>query len=73
MASVLSDLKYKTEEKMNRKYPYHRFIVIESPSSFASYYRNERGGSERIQPEMAFLPERGVGFWGMNFKKTLEG
>lgn len=73
MASVLSDLKYKTEEKMNCKYPYHRFIVIESPSSFASYYRNERGGSERIQPEIAFLPERGVGFWGMNFKKTLEG
>ncbi|WP_294139406.1 hypothetical protein [uncultured Sanguibacteroides sp.] len=73
MVSVLADLKYKTEEKMNRKYPYSRFIVVESPSSFASYYRNERGGSERIQPEMAFLPERGVGFWGMNFKKTLEG
>ena len=70
MKSILSDMKIKTEDLKGRRYPYNRFVVIEAPASFASYYRDERGGSEQVQPEMVFLPERGVGFWSMNFKGT---
>ncbi len=68
MKSILSDMKVKIEDAKGRRYPYRRFMAIEAPASFASYYRDERGESEQVQPEMFFLPERGVGFFSMNFK-----
>ncbi len=71
MPKIISDHKNKVEVKNNRKYPYERFMIVESPISYASYYRNERGGSENVQPEMVFLPEKGVGFWNMNLKEMI--
>ncbi|WP_059026212.1 ABC transporter permease [Gabonibacter massiliensis] len=66
--TILSGMKEVLEGMKGRDYPYRRFMLIETPASFASYYRFERGGSERMQPEMALMPERGIGFWTMNFK-----
>ena len=69
MPTIIHAFKHKVEQQMNRKYPFEHFRIVETPVSFAAYFRNERGGSERVQPEMLFLPERGVGFWSMNVKK----
>lgn len=55
-------LKGKLEEKMRRSYPYERLALVEAPISFVSYFRMHRGGSEYVQPEMVFFPERGVGY-----------
>lgn len=71
MPEMIREFKYKLEEVQNRKYPYERFTIVEAPISFAAYFRNERGGSEKVQPEIVFLPERGVGFWRMNLKKSI--
>ncbi|MCR9012472.1 ABC transporter permease [Gabonibacter chumensis] len=68
MEMFVSSTKEVLEGMKGRDYPYRRFMLIETPASFASYYCFERGGSERIQPEMALMPERGIGFWTMNFK-----
>ena len=51
---------YKTETDMNRQYPYNRFILAETPISFASYFRNTTGKAEFVQPELIFLPEKGM-------------
>ena len=72
MPGIIREFKYKLEELQNRKYPYERFTIIEAPISFAAYFRNERGGSEKVQSEMVFLPERGVGLWRMNLKKCIQ-
>ncbi|WP_294140839.1 hypothetical protein [uncultured Sanguibacteroides sp.] len=45
------------ELKFNRKYPFRRLIFVETPRAFATYYRNQRGGSEYVQPEIIFFPE----------------
>lgn len=61
LASILVDYKHKTETDMNRQYPYNRFILAETPISFASYFRNTTGKAEFVQPELIFLPEKGIG------------
>lgn len=66
---VIREFKRKVEQQMNRKYPFERFMAVEAPVSFAAYFRIESGGSGRVQPEMVFLPERGVGIKNMKLKK----
>lgn len=59
--SLLVHVKDRAESKMQARYPYEKFILIETPISFTSYYRNNHSGSEYIQPELVCLPERGTG------------
>lgn len=63
LPQFLSDFRHRVELKLGNDYPYSRFVMAETPITFATYYRNERGGSEYIQPELAFIPERGFGKW----------
>jgi len=60
---TIRELRKRAEKQMRRPYPYNRFALVETPLSFTSYNRFQRGGSEFVQPEMLFFPERGVGFW----------
>ena len=59
----IRELRKVMEERQLCSFPYARFVMIESPLSFSSYYRGQRGGTEYVQPEMLFVPERGVGYW----------
>lgn len=59
--NLLARLKQDIERRMRTPYPYKSFILTESPISFTSYYRSNYGGSEYIQPELVYLPERGTG------------
>lgn len=61
LPAVLSDIKIDIELTKGKRYPFQRFMLVESPLSLSSCYRNERGRSERVQPECVFLPERGNG------------
>jgi hypothetical protein len=46
-----------TLEESRGKYPFKRFMLVETPVAFASFYRHNHGGSEYVQPEMALVPE----------------
>lgn len=63
LPSLLRDTKEQLEFEMGRSYPYSQFILAEVPISFVSFYRNERGSSECVQPGLVFVPERGMGYW----------
>lgn len=63
LTSVVRDIRKEVEEQMGRTYPYPYFRVIETPLSFTSCYRVHVGGSERVQPGMVLMPERGLGYW----------
>lgn len=63
MKVLIRELKHLLEERLLCDYPYNRLIMIEAPLAFSSYYRKQRGGCEYVQPEMLFVPERGVGYW----------
>ncbi len=56
--SPLEEIKQRIEERMGRSYPFRRFMVVETPASFTSYYRYGAGSSGFVQPELMFLPER---------------
>ena len=58
----VDDIKYAIENKMKRSYPFNYFRLIETPITFVSYYRDFQGGSEYVQPECVFIPEK---FWGL--------
>lgn len=58
--NLFLSMKRKIESSMQLQYPYRKLVITESPISFTSYYRNNRGGSEYIQPELIFLPEKGT-------------
>lgn len=60
LPALIRDCREVMEYKSGRKYPYSYFLLVETPITFASFYRNNRGGSEFVQPGMAFLPERGM-------------
>ncbi|WP_148375280.1 MULTISPECIES: golvesin C-terminal-like domain-containing protein [Butyricimonas] len=55
---MIRDTRHSVETRVGRSYPYKRFILAETPVSFTSYFRNAKGGSEFVQPELLFYPER---------------
>ncbi len=40
-------------------YPANKLLIVETPLTFASYFRVARGKSEYVQPEILFYPEYG--------------
>lgn len=54
----LARSKNKIQSTFGRYYPFKKLTFIESPVSFTSYERNWREGSDYIQPELIFFPER---------------
>lgn len=63
LQEFLSDLNENVKMKVGRDYPYDHFVLTEMPIAFTSYFRNRQGGSGYVQPEIVFLPERGIGIW----------
>ena len=60
---IIQDARYNVESRFGVAYPYRRLALVETPVSFSGFYRPNKGGSEMSQPELLFLPERGVGIW----------
>lgn len=67
--ALIREIRGGVEERMFHAYPYTSFKVVETPITLASFFRQEKGGSEFVQPEMVFLPERGIGVWS-DYKVT---
>lgn len=63
LPALIRDHRFVMEYSAGRNYPYPYLLLAETPISFAGFYRNNRGGSEFVQPGMVFLPERGIGVW----------
>ncbi|MDR2130395.1 MAG: hypothetical protein LBP56_04400 [Odoribacteraceae bacterium] len=63
LSHVLADTKRAVEIGMGTRYPFGRLAVVERPAPVTSYYRAGKNGSELVQPELLFFPERGVGAW----------
>ena len=49
------------EDRLGGEYFFKRLAVVETPISFASYFRNECDRTEFVQPELVFVREKGVG------------
>lgn len=54
----ITQIKNRIQSNFGRYYPFKKIMFIESPTSYTSYERKWKGGSEYIQPEIVFFPER---------------
>jgi hypothetical protein len=70
LPKVLARFK-ETVESAHGRYPFKRFMVVETPVAFTSYYRHPHGGSESLQPEIAFVPESSVNSMVQRCESTL--
>ena len=53
-------------------YFFKRLTLVETALPFASYFRKQKGGSDRVQPELLLLPEYAVTMVSSNFKKAIK-
>jgi len=54
------------ESAYGKRFPFRHLAFVETPCSFTSYYCHHRYGSELVQPEMVFFPERMPKGWKDN-------
>lgn len=57
-------------EELDLYYPFKRINLIEVPVQYHPYERPYIQTTEFLQPEMAFLPERGAGISTVDFKRV---
>ncbi|MDR2130983.1 MAG: hypothetical protein LBP56_07460 [Odoribacteraceae bacterium] len=55
------------EAMYGHAYPFHHLKLVETPVSFFTRYRHERGHGERVQPGLLFFPERAVSLPSAHF------
>lgn len=68
MCDFFVNVKADIERRIRRTYLYDRFVVVEVPRTFASYFRNKKGENEFVQLEMLLLPERDGRFFEEKFR-----
>lgn len=69
LPSAIRDIRRNIENEFKMPYPFHRFSMIEAPVHFATYSRTWTRAQECMQPELAFIPERGFGIHQLDFKR----
>ncbi|MFC1490014.1 hypothetical protein ACFL6K_02265 [Candidatus Latescibacterota bacterium] len=71
LPDILTEYKQDYERNLKLEYPYKRFSFVEVPIQFYSYDRLWTLNHETIQPEQILLPEKGILFLNVDFKRTL--
>ncbi|MFC1538704.1 hypothetical protein ACFL6H_04710 [Candidatus Latescibacterota bacterium] len=69
---VIANEKQNYERTIGMKYPFSRYMLIESPVQFMAYQRSWRTHTELIQPQMAIIPEKGAFIRGSNIRTRYE-
>lgn len=64
----IRDIKEIIEYERKVTYPFSRLRLVETPITFTSHFHPAMGGSEMAQPEILFLPERGIGILNEKIK-----
>lgn len=60
LPAVIRDIRNDLEIAKNKRYPFRKFVMAETPITFAGYTRNWKGYTEAVMPEIVFIPERGM-------------
>ncbi len=70
LTSLIRDMKQDFEGQLNLTYAYPRLSLIEVPIQFLSYRSIWTVSRETVQPEMVFLPEKGILLQGADFAQS---
>ncbi|TAJ13660.1 hypothetical protein DMA11_08080 [Marinilabiliaceae bacterium JC017] len=64
---LLKSIKNDYERKIGFRYPFNRFMVVETPIHYYGYIRMWSLATEHLMPEMVLFPENGGGTWENDF------
>lgn len=67
---VIRDIRRNMEWQADMAYPFKRFSLVEVPAQFTTYKRAFTSAYEQLQPEMAFLHERGFDMQRFQFRNV---
>ncbi|MDH7559871.1 MAG: hypothetical protein QHJ34_06505 [bacterium] len=71
LGALIREIKQDYEVRVDMKYPYHRLFLVEAPVQFYAYPRAWGGAQETVQPQMVFLPEKGVFLPAADFREAM--
>ncbi len=67
---VIRNIRRDMEWQAEMAYPFRRFSLVEVPAQFTTYKRAFTSAYEQLQPEMAFLHERGFDMQRFQFRNV---
>jgi ABC-type transport system involved in multi-copper enzyme maturation permease subunit len=70
--AIIDNFKKDMERRLQLEYPFSRFSIIEVPVQFTCYPHSWSQAQETVQPEIAFIVERGFNMYQMYVKKNVE-
>ncbi|MFC1725278.1 hypothetical protein ACFL4T_06600 [candidate division KSB1 bacterium] len=71
LEKTIKDSKANFENRLELKYPYNRFSIIETPIHFYAYRRYQTQSMETTLPEHVLLPEMAISLSNADFKTFL--
>jgi len=71
LSVLIRELKQDFERKLELTYAYPRLTLIEVPIQFFAYRRMWTTNQENVQPEIVFLPEKGILVRSADFKRIM--
>ncbi|MDZ7339113.1 MAG: hypothetical protein ONB30_11290 [candidate division KSB1 bacterium] len=71
LAALIREIRQDYEVRVDLKYPYRRLLLVEVPVQFYAYTRVWGGPQETVQPQMIFLPEKGVVLPAADFREAM--
>jgi len=69
LEAMIRDLRQTYENNLNLEYPFPRFSIVEVPVHYSAFYHAWSVYQETVQPEMVFIPERGITIRGADFRR----
>ncbi len=69
LAAMIRDLRQTYENNLNLEYPFPRFSIVEVPVHYSAFHHAWSVSQETVQPEIVFIPEKGVTLRSADFKR----
>ena len=69
LEAMIRDLRQTYENNLNLEYPFPRFSIVEVPVHYSAFHHAWSVSQETVQPEMVFIPEKGVTLRSADFRR----
>jgi len=69
LEAMIRDLRQTYENNLNLEYPFPRFSIVEVPVHYSAFHHAWSVYQETVQPEMVFIPEKGVTLRSADFRR----
>jgi hypothetical protein len=69
LEAMIRDLRQTYENNLDLEYPFPRFSIVEVPVHYSAFHHAWSVSQETVQPEIVFIPEKGVTLRSADFRR----